>query len=191
MHLKTTLPVLAYSTVALIGTILNVVVLLYIVVRRLWRQWVSSHFIAHLMFTNLFAYFICVPVFAGSRYMQKSLIPVNHLPNTTMINSSYYCRLQVRLGTTQTGETSRSQAFATCTIWSVMNYMAACIAGVHLLTFARIHYDQLFGLRPSIICIVSWVIGFILGMHAACQSTHNHLHRSTMSDERRNSRVQQ
>lgn len=56
------------------------------------------------------------------------------------------------------------QAFMTCAIWAVSNYMATCVAGVHLLTFARIHYDQLFGLSPTTICCVSWVIGMGLGL---------------------------
>lgn len=42
--------------------------------------------------------------------------------------------------------------------------MVTCVAGVHLLTFARIHYEQLFGLPPTMLCCLSWVIGFALGL---------------------------
>lgn len=59
---------------------------------------------------------------------------------------------------------SHFQALLTCTVWTVMALMALCIAGVHLLTFARIHYDQLFGLRPGILCMLSWVISLVLAL---------------------------
>ena len=49
-------------------------------------------------------------------------------------------------------------------MWSVSYYMSTCIAGVHMLTFVRIHYDQLFGLHPSVFCLLSWTIGFALGL---------------------------
>ncbi|CAD6184437.1 unnamed protein product [Caenorhabditis auriculariae] len=45
-----------------------------------------------------------------------------------------------------------------------MALMNLCIAGVHLLTFARIHYEQLFGLSPTKLCALSWVISFFLAL---------------------------
>lgn len=51
-----------------------------------------------------------------------------------------------------------------CTIWSVINSTTLCIAGVHLLTFARIHYDQLFGITPKRLCCLTWVVGFSVSL---------------------------
>lgn len=51
-----------------------------------------------------------------------------------------------------------------CTIWSVMNSTTLCIAGVHLLTFVRIHYDQLFGLIPKHLCCLAWTVGFAVSL---------------------------
>ena len=42
--------------------------------------------------------------------------------------------------------------------------MVLCIAGVHVLTFARIHYDQLFGLPPLQLCILSWLVAFAVSL---------------------------
>lgn len=56
------------------------------------------------------------------------------------------------------------QTLLTCSIWTVMHLMALCIAGVHLLTFARIHYEQLFGLPPNMLCALSWVISLALAL---------------------------
>lgn len=51
-----------------------------------------------------------------------------------------------------------------CTVWSVINSTTLCIAGVHLLTFARIHYDQLFGLSPKHLCYLSWLVGLSVSL---------------------------
>jgi hypothetical protein len=51
-----------------------------------------------------------------------------------------------------------------CAIWAVIHYMTLCIAGVHLLTFARIHYDQLFGLPPNYLCALAWTVGFAISL---------------------------
>lgn len=42
--------------------------------------------------------------------------------------------------------------------------MVLCIAGVHVLTFARIHYDQLFGLPPLKLCTLAWIVSFFLAL---------------------------
>jgi hypothetical protein len=51
-----------------------------------------------------------------------------------------------------------------CSVWSVINSTTLCIAGVHLLTFARIHYDQLFGLSPRHLCFLAWAVGFSVSL---------------------------
>ncbi|VDK73588.1 unnamed protein product [Onchocerca ochengi] len=56
------------------------------------------------------------------------------------------------------------QALLTCAAWTVIHFMALCIAGVHLLTFARIHYEQLFGLSPNMLCVLSWLLAFGLAL---------------------------
>ncbi|CAI4227557.1 unnamed protein product [Auanema sp. JU1783] len=60
----------------------------------------------------------------------------------------------------------RVQVLFTCTVWTVMTLMGLCIAGVHLLTFARIHYEQLFGLAPGVLCGLSWLISLCLATPA-------------------------
>lgn len=51
-----------------------------------------------------------------------------------------------------------------CATWSVVHFTTLCVAGVHLLTFARIHYDQLFGLPPNYLCALTWVVGFAVSL---------------------------
>lgn len=51
-----------------------------------------------------------------------------------------------------------------CTILSVVNFTTLSIAGVHLLTFIRIHYDQLFGMPPKHLCYLSWAVGFVVSL---------------------------
>lgn len=131
--------VIIFASFATLGFVLNLAVLLYVVVKKLFRNFVSSHFIAHLAFTNSLACAILIPLFVQNIYHQGALFK----------NQEHWCRFH---------------SFLTCAIWSVSFYMTTSVAGVHLLTFARIHYDQLFGLHPSIICFLSWLIGIALGL---------------------------
>ena len=89
----------------------------------MWYNYVSAHFIGHLMLTNLVACVYHLPLFLNN----------------------------LRTGVDTYGEIDilcRLHAFFFVAQWTVVHFMIACIGGVHLLTFARIHYDQLFGLSP-------------------------------------------
>lgn len=57
-----------------------------------------------------------------------------------------------------------------CSVWTVIHFMTLCIAGVHLLTFARIHYAQLFGLPPNYLCGMAWVVGFAVSLPSITNS---------------------
>ncbi|VDD94997.1 unnamed protein product [Enterobius vermicularis] len=128
-----------FATFNAVAAVINLVVFIYIVSHRLYRCFVSSHFIAHLCVTNAVALLILVPTFVVTVW-------TGHNP---WIYSNLTCRLQ---------------AFLTCTVWTVINFMGLCIAGVHLLTFARIHYEQLFGLQPNTLCILAWLVAVGLSL---------------------------
>lgn len=51
-----------------------------------------------------------------------------------------------------------------CTEWAVICFMMLCIAGVHLLTFARIHYNQMFCLPPKHLCLLSWIVAMAISL---------------------------
>lgn len=51
-----------------------------------------------------------------------------------------------------------------CTEWAVICFMMLCIAGVHLLTFARIHYNQMFCLPPKHLCFLSWIVAMAISL---------------------------
>uniref|UniRef100_A0A915KS40 G-protein coupled receptors family 1 profile domain-containing protein n=1 Tax=Romanomermis culicivorax TaxID=13658 RepID=A0A915KS40_ROMCU len=134
-----------FGLIALTGFLINLIVIAYVIVKRLYRNFVSSIFIAHLSFTNAVACASLIPMF---------LTNLNN--DNPVFGSRHFCNFQ---------------AFVTFTIWPVMYYMTTCIAGVHLLTFARIHYDQLFGLHPAIICTTAWIIGASLGLPCMTNSS--------------------
>ena len=134
--------VIVFSVFTFLAILANIALIAYIVVNRLYRNFVSSHFIAHLSLTNTIASIYLVPVFIYNLHQGGD---GEHL----FASVPGLCRIH---------------AFLTCAIWSVICYMTTCVAGVHLLTFARIHYDQLFGLPPTVICLLSWVIGAALGL---------------------------
>ncbi|VDK40898.1 unnamed protein product [Gongylonema pulchrum] len=116
-------PLLAtvFGIVALLALLANSALLIYIIYNRLYRNFISSHFIAHLCITNAVALCLLLPMFIYN-------------------------------------------ALLTCAVWTVIHFMALCIAGVHLLTFARIHYEQLFGLPPNMLCALSWLLAFGLAL---------------------------
>ncbi|TKR92651.1 hypothetical protein L596_007265 [Steinernema carpocapsae] len=134
-------PLLAvlFLVLSLIALVANVVLLVYIIFHKLYKNFISSHFIAHLCITNMVALFVLVPLLLYNTWTGTNIWNDNHL----------LCR---------------AQALLTCAVWTVMQFMMLCIAGVHLLTFARIHYEQLFGLSPNMLCILSWVIAFALAL---------------------------
>lgn len=136
----------AFAITTALGLLINLLVLVYILVRRLFRNFVSSHFIGHLSFTNLISCAYLLPIFIQNVHYGVDLFAT--VPRLCQFH-----------------------AFVTCAIWSVIYYMSTCVAGVHLLTFARIHYDQLFGLHPSIICFLSWLIGVSLGLPCLTNSS--------------------
>jgi hypothetical protein len=63
-----------------------------------------------------------------------------------------------------------SQTFLMCSQWTVIHFMTLCIAGVHLLTFARIHYAQLFGLPPAYLCGLAWIVAFAIALPCVTNS---------------------
>lgn len=140
-HTSAPSPILAliFTIVSGIGVIGNASLLVYIIVQKLYHNFISSHFIAHLCFTNLIALLVLVPVI-----IHNVFTGVNLLQGSNML-----CRIQVSI---------------TVTVWTVMAMMNLCIAGVHLLTFARIHYEQLFGLSPTKLCVLSWIISWLLSL---------------------------
>ncbi|RCN38799.1 7 transmembrane receptor [Ancylostoma caninum] len=148
-HVSPPSPPLAiiFGCFTIIGIVGNLALLLYILIHKLYQNFISSHFIAHLCITNLVALLVLLPVFLYTIWTGVNIFQ----------DSNFMCRLQ---------------ALLTCTVWTVMALMALCIAGVHLLTFARIHYDQLFGLRPGILCMLSWVISLVLALPSA---TNGHI----------------
>lgn len=54
---------LVFGAISLLGLCANLVVLGYILGKRLYKNYVSSHFIGHLCFTNIVAFVFLVPVF--------------------------------------------------------------------------------------------------------------------------------
>ncbi|KAI6203508.1 hypothetical protein M3Y94_00565100 [Aphelenchoides besseyi] len=131
--------VLPFGGIALVAILLNVLLLIYILIRRLHNNFISSRFIMHLCFTNIVGLTLLLPMFLYTLWTGENLWE----------NNNAMCRIQ---------------AFLMCTIWSVINSTTLCIAGVHLLTFARIHYDQLFGLTPKHLCYLAWAVGFAVSL---------------------------
>ncbi|KHN71389.1 hypothetical protein Tcan_02309 [Toxocara canis] len=125
-----------FSAMALVA---NFVLFVYIISHRLYRNFISSHFIAHLCITNAVALCALLPMFVYNVWTGHNI----------WAYSNVMCRVQ---------------ALLTCSVWTVMQFMALCIAGVHLLTFARIHYEQLFGLPPNMLCALAWLIAFGLSL---------------------------
>jgi hypothetical protein len=124
---------------SLVSFIANLMLFSYIMWQRLYHNFISSHFIAHLCVTNMIGLLALVPMISYSMWTGHSF----------WLGNEMACRVQ---------------AFFTCSIWSVVHYMVLCIAGVHVLTFARIHYDQLFGLPPLQLCILSWLVAFAVSL---------------------------
>lgn len=140
-HTSAPSPTLAliFTVISGIGVIGNASLLVYIIVQKLYHNFISSHFIAHLCFTNLIALLVLVPIIIHNVFTGVNLLQ----------GSNWLCRVQVSI---------------TVTVWTVMAMMNLCIAGVHLLTFARIHYEQLFGLSPTKLCVLSWIISWLLSL---------------------------
>ncbi|CAI5439168.1 unnamed protein product [Caenorhabditis angaria] len=130
---------ISFAFFSLLGIIGNIVLIIYITTQKLYQNFYSSHFIAHLCITNLVGLLVLVPILMYNVYTGENLFMSSHL----------LCKIQTAL---------------TVTVWTVMAMMNLCIAGVHLLTFARIHYEQLFGLSPTKLCILSWIISFFLAL---------------------------
>ncbi|CAJ0585324.1 unnamed protein product, partial [Mesorhabditis spiculigera] len=138
---------LVLGGLSLVALGLNLTLLIYILVNKLYHNFISSHFISHLCITNIFTIFIVIPMYAWTLWTGVNIWEESH----------YMCRIQTLL---------------VCTVWTVMAAMHLCTAGVHLLTFARIHYEQLFGLAPKVICVLSWVISVLLALPAV---TNGHI----------------
>ncbi|MFH4976101.1 hypothetical protein AB6A40_002810 [Gnathostoma spinigerum] len=130
---------LVFATITAVGFTANLILFIYITSHRLYRNFISSHFIAHLCITNSVAECFLLPMFIYNVWTG----------NNIWATSNVMCRVQ---------------ALLTCAVWTVIQFMALCIAGVHLLTFARIHYEQLFGLPPNMLCALSWLIALGLAL---------------------------
>jgi len=135
----------------------------YIFVHRLYKNFISSHFIAHLSLTNMFGLGVLIPMFLVNLYHGNNVLADNNM----------VCRLVVReAGAFLSLLSCMFQTFLMCSEWAVIHFMTLCIAGVHLLTFARIHYNQMFGLPPSHLCILAWIVAF--GISLPCL-TNSHI----------------
>lgn len=157
-HTSAPSPILAliFTIISGIGVLGNASLLVYIIVQKLYHNFISSHFIAHLCFTNLIALLVLVPVIIHNVFTGVNLFQ----------ESNMLCRIQVNLKQLFLNHKilSHFQVSITVTVWTVMAMMNLCIAGVHLLTFARIHYEQLFGLSPTKLCVLSWIISWLLSL---------------------------
>lgn len=142
-HIGDPQPLLAFTFIGITGlsVVANLVVLIYIIYSKLYHNFISSHFIAHLCLTNIICAILLLPMFFHTVYTGENI----------WRDSKFLCNVQ---------------ALLTCVIWTVGALMALCIAGVHLLTFARIHYEQLFGLPPNMLCGLSWIISICLALPA-------------------------
>uniref|UniRef100_A0A7E4V3M3 G_PROTEIN_RECEP_F1_2 domain-containing protein n=1 Tax=Panagrellus redivivus TaxID=6233 RepID=A0A7E4V3M3_PANRE len=127
------------TVLAALAIIANLSLFGYIIINKLYKNFVSSHFIAHLCLTNVGGLLVTTPMLAYSFWTG----------NNPWAENNGMCRIQ---------------AFLLCSIWSVVHYMVLCIAGVHILTFARIHYDQLFGLKAIKLCGLSWLVAFAIAL---------------------------
>ncbi len=65
--------VVAFLVLTCIGLILNAVVLGYIIIKGMYKNFVSSHFIAHLCFANILALTYIVPIFLHNMYTSEDL----------------------------------------------------------------------------------------------------------------------
>ncbi|CAD5208942.1 unnamed protein product [Bursaphelenchus xylophilus] len=125
--------------VALLAVISNAILLTFLLYRRLYQHFISSQFIIHLCLTNIIGITVLFPQYLHNLWTGENL----------WLNNNALCRVQ---------------AFFICSIWSVVNFATVSIAGVHLLTFNRIHYDQLFGMNPNHLCYLSWLVGFAVSL---------------------------
>uniref|UniRef100_A0A915E4A2 G-protein coupled receptors family 1 profile domain-containing protein n=1 Tax=Ditylenchus dipsaci TaxID=166011 RepID=A0A915E4A2_9BILA len=139
--------VMPLAAVTLIAFIANASLALYIFWHKLYHNFISSHFIAHLCMTNMFGLGILMPMFLVNLWMGTNI----------WASTNAMCRLQT---------------FLMCSEWAVIYFMTLCIAGVHLLTFARIHYNQMFCLLPSHLCLLSWIVAFAISLPCL---TNNHI----------------
>uniref|UniRef100_A0A183C2X3 G_PROTEIN_RECEP_F1_2 domain-containing protein n=1 Tax=Globodera pallida TaxID=36090 RepID=A0A183C2X3_GLOPA len=133
------------GTVTVLAFLANIVLAGYIVWRRLYRNFISSQFIVHLCLTNIVGLSVLVPLFFVNLWSGTNIWENNHL----------MCRMQT---------------FLMCSVWTVVHFMRLCIAGVHLLTFARIHYAQLFGLPPFSLCALAWLAAFAVALPSLTNS---------------------
>lgn len=123
------------TLITLVSILLNIMLAGYILVRKLYRNFISSHFIVHLCFTSLIGLCFLMPLFLINLWSGENIWADNNLA----------CRVQTFLMSSQ---------------WTVVHFMILCISGAHLLTFARIHYNQLFGLPPAYLCVLSWIVAW-------------------------------
>ncbi|KAI1712754.1 hypothetical protein DdX_09379 [Ditylenchus destructor] len=137
--------VLPLAGITMVAFVANAALAGYIFFHKLYHNFISSHFIAHLCLTNMFGLGILVPMFLTNLWLGT-----NFWANTNLV-----CRLQT---------------FLMCSEWTVIYFMTLCIAGVHLLTFARIHYNQMFCLLPTHLCILSWIVAFAISLPCVTNS---------------------
>lgn len=88
-HQSEPAPLLAivYAALAVIAFIGNISLLVYIIVHKLYHNFISSHFIAHLCCTNLVALILLLPIFIYTVWTGQNLFEHSHV----------LCRVQVRL----------------------------------------------------------------------------------------------
>lgn len=150
------------AAITIIGLLLNAALTAHIFWRRLYDNFISSHFIVHVCLTNIFGLGVLVPLFLINLWSGTNIWGNNNL----------MCRIQVIPKNFHNFVILIFQTFLMCSQWTVIHFMALCIAGVHLITFARIHYAQLFGLPPTYLCGLAWITAF--GIALPC-ITNSHI----------------
>lgn len=147
---------IGFGAISAAAFIANLLLFGYILWQKLYKNFISSQFIAHLCITNAVGLALFTPMIIYSFWTGES----------PWISNNGMCRLQVIISNINHVLITylNFQAFGICSIWSVVYYMVLCIAGVHVLTFARIHYDQLFGLPPARLCILAWIVSLFLAL---------------------------
>lgn len=82
----------AYASITFVGFLLNLSVLLYILCKRTWKNFVSSHFIAHLMCVNMVALGFLVMIFIYDVRTDTDFWGSSHENDLRPV---YLCRIQV------------------------------------------------------------------------------------------------
>ncbi|VDO61536.1 unnamed protein product [Heligmosomoides polygyrus] len=92
-HVSAPSPGLAiiFGCVTLIGIVGNLALLLYILIHKLYQNFISSHFIAHLCITNLVALMILLPIFLYTLWTGVNVFQDSNFMCRLQVSSSFWC----------------------------------------------------------------------------------------------------